>query len=350
MRFADEVSIQVVAGNGGHGCLSFLRERSRPKGGPDGGDGGRGGNVYLCVDDRLMSLSDLHNSSIFRAGHGVAGAGKERKGKDGKDIEIAVPCGTLAYSDETDELIADLTTVGERAMVAHGGEGGLGNTHFRSSTNRAPRKTTQGTPGERRWLRLELRVLADVGLAGKPNAGKSTLLRALSDATPKTAPYPFTTLSPQLGVASLGDGEHSAVVADIPGLIAGAAEGRGLGHQFLRHLLRTRLLLHLVDVASADPVADHAQINDELAAYSSDLQSKPQWLVLNKTDLLTGTEAEIDARMRELVRQMGWRGPWFAASSLLGAGLPPLLAAIEEYLRQQRQRASEMDVAEGAGE
>lgn len=335
MRFADEVAIRVTAGNGGNGCLSFLRERARPKGGPDGGNGGSGGSVYLHVDDSLISLANFHNSSILRAGHGGSGAGKKRHGKNGADLELSVPMGTLAYVRDTDELIADLTSVRQRAMVARGGDGGKGNAHFRSSTNRAPRKTTQGTIGEDRWLRLELRMLADLGLVGKPNAGKSTMLSALSSAQPKTAPYPFTTLAPQLGITPLPDGEQRAVIADIPGLIAGAAKGRGLGHQFLRHLMRTRLLLHLVDISGDNPAHDWREINKELAAYSPELEDRQQWLIVNKTDLLPAHRTAQQCA-DELAREIAWEGPYFAVSALQQDGLTPLLLAIQQHLSAER--------------
>ena len=334
MRFADEVWIQVHAGDGGKGCVSFLRERSKPKGGPDGGDGGVGGSIWLCADERLMSLSDFHNGTLFRAAKGGGGSGRNRKGRNGADLELAVPCGTLAYADDSDELIADLTVAGQRALVARGGKGGLGNTRFRSSTNRTPRQATPGGEGDRRKLRLELRVLAEVGLLGKPNAGKSTLLTAMSSARPRTADYPFTTLTPQLGVADL-DEDCRIVIADIPGLVAGAAEGRGLGHQFLRHLGRARLLLHLVDISQPDPAADLAEISGELSAYSKELGDKERWLVFNKTDQLG---ADADTRASELVQQVGWSGPWFAVSALEGAGLEKLTAAladVEEHNRVQ---------------
>ncbi|MGI9346033.1 MAG: Obg family GTPase CgtA [Gammaproteobacteria bacterium] len=337
MRFADELSLRVVAGNGGDGCLSFLRERRRPKGGPDGGDGGKGGSIYLRADERLLSLSDLKRTSIFRAEHGRNGSGRNCKGRDGQDLILPVPPGTLAYAiaDIQDQQsappLADLIQHGDLAMVARGGIGGFGNTHFKSSTNRTPRKTTAGTQGESIELRLELRILADIGLLGLPNAGKSTLLSALSKAKPKTGDYPFTTLAPQLGILNVSEPERPIAMADIPGLIEGSAHGHGLGLQFLRHLMRTRVLLHMLDVSSPDPKKDFRTVQSELLQYSAELAQKPCWLVLNKIDSwqITPTEAQIKAQ--EIARQLGWKGPCFAVSALKKSHTEELLDAIGNH-------------------
>ncbi|HEX5765574.1 MAG TPA: GTPase ObgE, partial [Woeseiaceae bacterium] len=289
MKFVDEATISVQAGNGGHGALSFRREKYIERGGPDGGDGGRGGSVYLVARAGTNTLADFRVGRKYRAPSGQPGAGNNKSGKSGEDLDVIVPCGTVVHDVDTGELIGDLTEAGQRLKVAEGGRGGLGNTHFKSSVNRAPRKTTQGTPGESRHLKLELKLLADVGLVGLPNAGKSTLIRAMSAARPKVAAYPFTTLHPHLGVVAVGP-LQSFVMADIPGLIEGAAEGAGLGMQFLRHLERTRLLLHLVDIApldaSTNPADQIKAIEEELKKFSADLAAKPRWLVLNKVDLL----------------------------------------------------------------
>lgn len=294
MNFVDEAEITVQAGNGGNGALSFRREKYIPRGGPDGGDGGRGGSVTLCVDEALNTLADFRFVRHYEAKKGSTGGGKQKTGQSGDDLFVKVPIGTVVYDAQTEELIADLSEVDQQVVVARGGEGGLGNTTFKSSTNQAPRKITKGKPGDARDLRLELKVLADVGLLGLPNAGKSTFLRAVSQATPKVANYPFTTLHPELGVVSLGMGS-SFVIADIPGLIEGAAQGAGLGIQFLRHLARTRLLLHIVDIApygneDADLANDVTTILGELSQYSeqtgADLDQLVRWLVINKTDLV----------------------------------------------------------------
>jgi GTP-binding protein len=337
MKFVDEATIEVVAGRGGDGCLSFRREKFIPRGGPDGGDGGDGGDVVLVADPNLNTLVDFRYERLFRAEAGQAGAGAERTGRSGADARVRVPVGTLVYDADTDELLGDIIRAGSTLVVARGGRRGLGNTRFKSSTNRAPRQTTPGTPGESRRLRLELQVLADVGLLGMPNAGKSTLIRAVSAARPKVADYPFTTLYPQLGVVRLG-AERSFVLADVPGLIEGAAEGAGLGTRFLRHLARTRLLLHVVDVAPldsvADPVRDARTVVAELERFSADLASRPRWLVLNKTDLLPAEERE--ARCRDVVQRMGWRGPSFCVSALTGSGCRELTARVMEYLERAR--------------
>ncbi|MDH5345220.1 MAG: GTPase ObgE, partial [Gammaproteobacteria bacterium] len=309
MKFVDEATIRVQAGNGGPGALSFRREKYVERGGPDGGDGGDGGSVFLVADESLNTLADFRVARRFRAGHGKGGAGRNMTGRSGEDLEVRVPRGTLVYDVDTGELIGDLTKDGQRLKVADGGRGGLGNTRFKSSVNRAPRKTTPGTPGEGRHLVLELKLLADVGLVGLPNAGKSTLIRAMSAAKPKVADYPFTTLHPNLGVVSVGS-LQSFVMADIPGLIEGAADGAGLGHRFLRHLQRTRLLLHLVDIAptdtSEDPAAAFRTIEAELGKYAADLTDKPRWLVVNKIDLLPADDLEVARDM--LLAELGWDG------------------------------------------
>ena len=306
MKFVDEATVRVIAGNGGHGCLSFRREKYVAKGGPDGGDGGDGGSVFLVADASLNTLADFRVARKFKAESGQGGAGRNMTGKSGADLEVKVPQGTVVHDVDTGELICDLTDDGQRQMVAGGGKGGLGNTRFKSSTNRAPRKTTNGTPGESRHLGLELKVLADVGLLGMPNAGKSTLIAAMSQAKPRIADYPFTTLHPNLGVVRVGR-LQSFVMADIPGLIEGASEGAGLGIRFLKHLQRTRLLLHLVDIAPLDPSvnpADEVQaIAAELAKFSPELAEKPRWLVINKIDLLNNEDRK--AAVQLLVEATG---------------------------------------------
>jgi GTPase len=333
MKFVDEATISVHAGNGGHGALSFRREKYIERGGPDGGDGGRGGSVYLVAKAGTNTLADFRVGRKYRAPSGQPGGGNNKSGKSGEDLEVIVPCGTVVHDVDTGELIGDLTAAGQRLKVAEGGRGGLGNTHFKSSVNRAPRKTTQGTPGEARHLKLELKLLADVGLVGLPNAGKSTLIRAMSAARPKVAAYPFTTLHPHLGVVAVGP-LQSFVMADIPGLIEGAAEGAGLGIQFLRHLERTRLLLHVVDAAPLDadirPADQVKAIEQELAKFSGDLAGKQRWLVLNKIDLLAAEDLP-DAR-DELLRALQWEGPWFEVSAATGAGTEKLAQAVMREL------------------
>ncbi|MGH8602272.1 MAG: Obg family GTPase CgtA [Gammaproteobacteria bacterium] len=329
MKFVDEAFIHVQGGNGGDGCLSFRRERFIPHGGPDGGDGGEGGCVILRVDEGLNTLIDFRHAREFRAENGQPGMGKQRTGRSGRELEVRVPVGTLVYDVESGELIADLEQKGESLVVARGGSQGLGNTRFRSSTNRAPRKTTKGKPGEVRALRLEMQLLADVGVAGLPNAGKSTLVGAVSAAKPKIAPYPFTTLYPQLGVVSASL-DHRFVIADIPGLIAGAAAGAGLGIQFLKHLNRTRLLLHLVDLSAQDPTGDVRTIETQLRQYSETLFGKERWLVLNKVDLVA--EQEIAPRGQETIERIGWKGPVFFVSALTGKGCRELVSRIEDGL------------------
>jgi len=340
MKFVDEATIRVQAGNGGHGCLSFRREKFIEKGGPDGGDGGDGGNVFLVAHDGVNTLADFRVARRFKAGNGQSGAGRNRTGKSGADLDVVVPCGTVVHEIDTGEVIGDLTTVGQRFMVAEAGQGGYGNTRFKSSTNRAPRKITQGSPGEKRHLRLELKLLADVGLLGLPNAGKSTLIRSMSAARPKVADYPFTTLHPNLGVVAVGP-LQSFVMADVPGLIEGAADGAGLGLQFLKHLQRTKMLLHLVDIApidpDADPVNDFRAIEQELVKFSDDVAKKPRWLVLNKTDLLT--EEDVATVTGDLLDQLSWDGPVFETSAVSGAGTEKLAQAVMRELEEMRGAA-----------
>ncbi|NND81412.1 MAG: GTPase ObgE [Gammaproteobacteria bacterium] len=346
MKFVDEAEITVKAGNGGNGALSFRREKYIPKGGPDGGDGGRGGSVFLLATEGLNTLADFRFVRHYQSQNGKGGGGKLKSGQSGDDLIIQVPVGTMVYDAHTEELIGDLTESGQRVTVARGGEGGLGNTTFKSSTNQAPRKITKGKPGDARTLRLELKVLADVGLLGLPNAGKSTLLRAVSQARPKVADYPFTTLYPELGVVSLGMGS-SFVIADIPGLIEGASQGAGLGIQFLRHLARTRLLLHVVDIApygdeQADLAADVATIVGELAQYSeqtgAELMSLDRWLVINKCD--TVLEEDQQQIVAELIAKLEWQGPVYQVSAIARDGSQALCNDIMNYL-QQRDREAE---------
>jgi GTP-binding protein len=339
MKFIDEARIQVHAGKGGDGIASFRRAKFVPRGGPDGGDGGRGGSVWAVADRNVNTLIDYRYARIHRAADGERGRGADQYGRGAEDIALRMPVGTVVRDLETGDLIADLARDGERALLARGGKGGLGNIHFKSSVNRSPRQFTRGEPGESRELALELRVLADVGLLGLPNAGKSTFLRAVSAARPKVAAYPFTTLNPSLGVARVAH-DASFVVADIPGLIEGAAEGAGLGHQFLRHLARTRLLLHLVDLTAADSGADPAEdaraIARELRKYDPALHRKPRWLVFNKADAVPDAEA----RARRIVRALRWSGPWFIVSALSGAGCRELCAAAWHFLAAAQRRAS----------
>ena len=342
MKFVDEATISVHAGNGGHGCLSFRREKFVERGGPDGGDGGDGGNVYLVANEGVNTLADFRVARKFKAGNGQTGAGRNKTGKSGDDLEVIVPCGTLVHEVDTGEIIGDLTEAGQRLMVAEAGRGGLGNTRFKSSTNRAPRKITNGSPGEKRHLMLELKLLADVGLLGLPNAGKSTLIRSMSAARPKVADYPFTTLHPNLGVVAVGP-LQSFVMADVPGLIEGAAEGAGLGIQFLKHLQRTKLLLHLVDIApietGADPANDFRAIEKELVRFSEDVSEKPRWLVLNKTDLLT--KADMASVHEDLVDQLSWDGPVFETSAVSGEGTEKLAQAVMRELEDMAEQAQE---------
>ncbi|MCK0538509.1 Obg family GTPase CgtA [Alcanivorax quisquiliarum] len=341
MKFVDEATIVVHAGKGGDGCLSFRREKYIEFGGPDGGDGGAGGSVWLEADSNLNTLVDYRYERLFRARNGEAGQGRQRTGKSAEDIVLRVPLGTTVLDGQIDEVLADLSRHGERVMVARGGRGGLGNVHFKSSINRAPRKTTKGTPGESRQLRLELKVLADVGLLGMPNAGKSTLIRAVSAAKPKVADYPFTTLVPQLGVVKV-DRYRSFVMADIPGLIEGAAEGAGLGVRFLKHLARTRLLLHVLDVApldGGDPVEHARAIVGELEEFSPALADQERWLVLNKLDLIP--EEQRDALCRQITEQLGWDGPVFQISAATGTGTKELAFALMNAIEERRLREQE---------
>jgi len=337
MKFVDEASIRVQAGKGGNGCVSFRREKYIPFGGPDGGDGGDGGSIYLEVDSNLNTLADFRFQRSYKAENGQPGMGKERTGKGGADKVIMVPPGTLVFDMDTEEQLGDLTNPGDRLKVAQGGFHGLGNTRYKSSTNRAPRQSTPGTPGEIRMLRLELKVLADVGLLGLPNAGKSTFIRSVSSAKPKVADYPFTTLVPNLGVVSV-EAHRSFVVADIPGLIEGAAEGAGLGIRFLKHVARTRLLLHLVDVApidGADPVDSVNTIVRELEKFSPDLAARDRWLVLNKLDLVP--EEEREALCDDIIQRLNWQGPVYRISAIRGEGTKPLSYDIMEYLESHAE-------------
>jgi GTPase len=337
VKFIDEAKIEVHAGNGGDGSASFRRERSVPRGGPDGGDGGKGGSVWARADRNTNTLIDYRFARIHRADDGGKGMGADCYGRAGKDVELRVPVGTIVRDAESGELVADLAKEGERALLARGGKGGLGNVHFKSSINRSPRQFTRGEPGESRDLALEVRVLADVGLLGLPNAGKSTFIRAVSSARPKVADYPFTTLNPSLGVVR--SGESSFVIADIPGLIEGAAEGAGLGHQFLRHLARTRILLHIVDIAPPEEADDTARavkaiIRDakaialELKKYDPALYRKPRWLVFNKIDI----REDADARIAGVLRGLRWTRPWFKVSAISGKGCAEACRAIAREL------------------
>jgi len=342
MKFIDEAKIQVHAGKGGDGSAAFRREKYVPRGGPSGGDGGRGGSVWAIADRNINTLVDYRFARIHRAEDGDIGRGADKYGRGGKDIVLRMPVGTLIKDAADGAPLVDLASDGQRALLAKGGRGGLGNLHFKSSINRAPRQFTRGEPGESRELALELRVLADVGLLGMPNAGKSTFIRAVSAARPKVAGYPFTTLNPSLGVVRISH-EASFVVADIPGLIEGAAEGAGLGHQFLRHLSRTRLLLHLVDLVpldgSTDPVREARALANELKKYDATLYRKPRWLVLNKADLAKSA-ADAGVRARRIVRALRWRGPWFVISAINGKGCRELSAQVYGFLsKPEKKRA-----------
>jgi GTP-binding protein len=333
MKFVDEATLQVRAGNGGRGCVSFRREKFVPFGGPDGGDGGDGGSVILRAVEGINTLADFRIQRTFKAKNGEGGSGNDCTGRSGEDLTIPVPVGTVVQDADTGEELGDLKVAGQEFKVAQGGKGGWGNARFKSSTNRAPRQFGPGLPGEKRTLALELKVIADVGLLGLPNAGKSTLIRALSAARPKVADYPFTTLHPNLGVVYCG-AHRSFVMADIPGLIEGAAEGAGLGIRFLRHLARTRVLLHLVDMLppdpEADPVKDARAIVAELKKYSKELAAKPRWLVINKRDLLPDDEAE--QRARDIVRRLRHKGPHFLISAATGRGTRELAEAVMRFL------------------
>jgi GTP-binding protein len=337
MKFVDEVQIRVKAGNGGNGCVSFRREKYIPFGGPDGGDGGRGGSVWLEADEGLNTLIDFRHQRVFKAPRGQDGMGSQMYGKGGEDMLVRVPIGTVVSNVDTDETIGDLTTHGQRLLVAQGGKGGLGNMHFKSSTNRAPRQSTDGTPGDERELKMELKLLADVGLLGFPNAGKSTFIRAVSAATPRVAGYPFTTLHPGLGVVRV-EADRSFVVADIPGLIEGAADGAGLGIQFLRHVSRTRLLLQIVDILpmdGSDPVAQVRAIESELEQFDPELLQRPRWLVLNKTDLMAD-EDERRAVAEDIVARLEWTAPWFMISAVARQGTLEICQRAQQFFDAQR--------------
>jgi GTP-binding protein len=355
MKLVDEAEIQVSAGNGGNGCVGFRREKFIPLGGPDGGDGGAGGSVWLVADENLNTLVDFRHQRQFRAKRGENGMGRQMYGKAGEDLIITVPVGTVVTNVGTDEVIGDLVSHGDRLLVAKGGSGGLGNMHFKSSVNRSPRKALPGLPGEERELKLELKLLADVGLLGFPNAGKSTLIRAVSAATPKVADYPFTTLYPNLGVVSV-EAHRSFVIADIPGLIEGAADGAGLGAQFLRHLQRTRLLLHLVDMApmsfgeedgneQLSPAQQVRAIERELARHDPELLDKPRWLVLNKADLLL--EEEQQAAAKAIIDELGWKDRWYMVSAIGREGTFPIMQDVMAFFDRQRADALEAAQAEG---
>ena len=338
MKFVDEATIDIAAGNGGAGCVSFRREKFIPFGGPDGGDGGRGGSVYAVADRNLNTLIDYRYQRRYEARNGEGGRGADCFGAAADDITLRMPVGTIITDIETGRVLAELIEPDEPVLLAKGGDGGFGNLHYKSATNRAPRQHTPGWPGERFKVKLELRVLADVGLLGMPNAGKSTLIAAISNARPKIADYPFTTLHPNLGVVRVGP-EKSFVVADIPGLIEGASEGAGLGHLFLRHLQRTRLLLHVVDLApfdeGVDPVQQAKAIVEELRKYDEGLHAKPRWLVLNKLDMVP--EGERAARVKDFVKRYKWKGPVFEISALAREGLQPLLHAIWDHVAAQQK-------------
>lgn len=345
MKLVDEAEIQVIAGNGGDGCIGFRREKFIPLGGPDGGDGGEGGSIYIVADENLNTLVDFRHQKQFRAKRGENGAGRQMYGKGGEHLVITVPVGTVVTNVETDEVIGDLARPGDRLLVAKGGKGGLGNMHFKSSINRTPRRALPGLPGEERALRMELKLLADVGLLGFPNAGKSTLIRAVSAATPKVADYPFTTLYPNLGVVAV-EQYRSFVIADIPGLIEGAADGAGLGAQFLRHLQRTRLLLHLVDIAPMEggvdgvsPTEQVRAIENELRKHDPELLDKPRWLVLNKSDLLM--EDEQQAAVEGILADLGWTDRWFLTSAIGRDGTWPIMLEVMAFFDRQREEALE---------
>jgi GTP-binding protein len=360
MKFIDEARIEVAGGKGGNGAASFRREKYVPFGGPDGGDGGRGGSVYAVGDENINTLVEYRFVKRYQAEHGERGGSSDCYGKGGEDIELRMPIGTQVVDMDTDEVVADLTRQGQRVLVAKGGKGGLGNLHFKSSVNRAPRQCTPGEEGQKRMLRLELKVLADVGLLGMPNAGKSTLIRSVSAAKPKVADYPFTTLHPNLGVVRMNDAQ-SFVIADVPGLIEGAAEGAGLGHRFLKHLSRTGLLLHVVDLApfdpEVDPVHEAQAIVDELRKYDETLFNKPRWLVLNKLDMLDDEERQ--ARIDAFLDGFNWpreqaddRAGFdvnahrvFTISALTGEGTRALTQAIMAYLEVTRAAAREAEAA-----
>ena len=345
MKFIDEAKIEIIAGDGGNGVASFCREKFRPFGGPDGGDGGKGGSIWAVADRNINTLVDYRFSRLHKAKDGENGRGSDCYGKGADDIMLRMPVGTLIVDQNDGEIVADLTEHGQQVLLAKGGEGGWGNIHFKTSTNRAPRQKTEGKEGERRELRLELKVLADVGLLGMPNAGKSTFISAVSNARPKIADYPFTTLHPNLGMVRVSH-EKSFVIADIPGLIEGAAEGAGLGIQFLRHLQRTRLLLHIVDLApfdNVDPVKEAKAIVKELQKYDESLYDKPRWLVLNKLDMVP--EADRKKRVKDFVKKFGWKGPAYEISALTREGCEELVQDIYNYLAEQKQMEQRVEAA-----
>jgi GTP-binding protein len=340
MKFIDEATIKVYAGDGGNGIATFRREKYEPLGGPSGGDGGRGGSVYAVADRNINTLVDYRYTRVFRGQRGENGRSAGCYGAQGEDLVLRVPVGTVISDKASEQIIADLAEHGQKALLAKAGKGGLGNIHFKSSVNRAPRQCTKGEPGEEFELYLELKVLADVGLLGMPNAGKSTFIRSVSAAKPKVADYPFTTLHPNLGVVRV-DTNRSFVIADVPGLIEGAAEGAGLGHQFLRHLSRTSLLLHLVDIApfddGVDPVKEARAIVEELRKYDEELYNKPRWLVLNKVDMLSDPQAHVD----RFVKEFDWEGRCFAISAIGGTGCRELTYAIMEHLEAVKEQESQ---------
>jgi GTP-binding protein len=345
MKFIDEAKIEIIAGDGGNGVASFCREKFRPFGGPDGGDGGKGGSIWAVADRNINTLVDYRFSRMHKARNGENGRGADCYGKGADDIMLRMPVGTLIIDQNDGEIVADLTEHGQQVLLAKGGEGGWGNIHFKTSTNRAPRQKSEGKEGERRELRLELKVLADVGLLGMPNAGKSTFISAVSNARPKIADYPFTTLHPNLGMVRVSH-EKSFVIADIPGLIEGAAEGAGLGIQFLRHLQRTRLLLHIVDLApfdNVDPVKEAKAIVKELQKYDDSLHDKPRWLVLNKLDMVP--EADRKKRVKDFVKKFGWKGPAYEISALTREGCEELVQDIYNYLAEQKQMEQRVEAA-----
>ncbi len=343
MKFIDEARITIEAGNGGSGCLSFRREKCIPRGGPDGGDGGDGGDIIFVTNPDLNTLIDFRYQRFFKAPNGQPGQGAHCTGKGGQDLRIEVPVGTIIIDVETDEHLGDLTTAGQEIVIAKGGFHGLGNARYKSSVNRAPRQTSTGSLGERKEIRLELRVLADVGLLGLPNAGKSTLIRAVSDATPKVADYPFTTLHPNLGVVKVGR-HQSFVIADVPGLIEGAAEGAGLGLRFLKHLSRTGVLLHVVDIApfdQHDPLEDIQVILNELAKYDDALLNKPRWLVFNKIDAVLPEESQV--MVDHILKTLVWEGPHFQISAISKTGTQELVRALWSFIESQQQQHKDIE-------
>jgi GTPase len=342
MKFIDEATIKVHAGDGGNGVATFRREKYEPLGGPNGGDGGKGGSIYALADRNINTLVDYRYTRSFRAQRGENGRGAECYGAKGEDTILRVPVGTVISDKATERMIIDLAEHGQKVLLARGGNNGLGNVHFKSSINRAPRQCTKGEPGEEFELYMELKVLADVGLLGMPNAGKSTFIRSVSAAKPKVADYPFTTLHPNLGVVRV-DANRSFVIADVPGLIEGAAEGAGLGHQFLRHLQRTSLLLHLVDIApfdeATDPVAEAKAIVNELKKYDEELYNKPRWLVLNKIDMVEDSAQKV----KDFVKAYGWKGRVFAISAINGVGCKELTYAIMDHLDEVKKTRLEQE-------